>query len=127
MDGYISTAGEQTMPWGDREAWWLHPLLNHWWNITVVVKFKVIIVNFEIGYFCIQLRLSYSLKHEWSHSWHSIKQTTIGLISARFDYQVIIYLELMMIYLGGGGFLFGFINYQVVFLWHNRKPTYVVP
>jgi hypothetical protein len=37
----------------------------------------------------------------------SIKQTTIGVIDTRFDYQVTIYLELMMIYLGGT-FLFGF-------------------
>ena len=36
MDGYTSTAGEQArqhheamMPGGDREAWRLHPLLNH--------------------------------------------------------------------------------------------------
>ena len=31
----------------------------------------------------------------------NIKQTTIGVIDTRFDYQVTIYLELMMIYLGG--------------------------
>ena len=30
-----------------------------------------------------------------------LMQTTIGVIDTRFDYQVTIYLELMMIYLGG--------------------------
>jgi hypothetical protein len=54
------------------------------WNLN-----KIILLNFEIGYSCIQLKLSDSLKHEWPSSSHSIMQTVICPISARFDYQVI--------------------------------------
>jgi hypothetical protein len=43
---------------------------------------------------------------------HNFKQTTISLISVRFDFQVIIYLEIMMIYLGGTLFLRGVYKYQ---------------
>jgi hypothetical protein len=65
--------------------------------------------NLLIWYFYIQWRLSHSLKHEWPHSSNSIKQTTIGLIRAEMwlSGQVIIYLELMMTYLGGTFFLCG--------------------
>jgi hypothetical protein len=73
-------------------------------------------VNFAIGYFCIQWRSNHSFKKGWAYSSHSIKQTTRGLISARCDYQGLVSLEFMIIYLGGN-FLFVRCLY-VLIIWY---------
>jgi hypothetical protein len=94
-----------TMRWSDQEViekrgGYTYFNIINWLNITAVCDFnKVVLFSVAVGYFCIQWRLHF--KHEWPHSSHNIKQTTIGLISASCEYQGLICSELMPIYLGG--------------------------
>ena len=110
------------MPAGDREAWWLHSLLNHWLNITVACRFnKVILINIAIGYFCIQWKLSRSFKHDSILHTALSKPPKVYLVLGTIMRGSFVYADTFS---GGGG-----LSFCVVFIWQpflRRISTYLL-